>query len=66
MSRDWRGISVVILALGVAVCLVMAFATALAEDQPAPQWAANLLFTLLGGVIGVVGSYVKKDHHDHV
>jgi hypothetical protein len=58
--KDLRGLAVLILAIGVAACLVLAFVTALVEDQAVPQWVANMLFTLLGGVIGVVASYVKR------
>jgi hypothetical protein len=58
--RDWRGVAAVVLASGIAISLVLAFVAGLIEDEPAPQWIAYLVFAALGGVIGVVGGYVKR------
>lgn len=58
--RDWRGLAVLVLALAVGVCLVVAFVAAAQADQPVGQWAVNILFATLGGVIGVVATYVRR------
>lgn len=68
MTRDWRGISAVILATGISISLILAFVAGVVQDEAVPQWVAYLVFAALGGVIGVVGGYVKRapDHEDHL
>lgn len=68
MTRDWRGISAVILSTGIAASLILAFVAGAVQDKAVPQWIAYLVFAALGGVIGVVGGYVKRvpDHEDHL
>lgn len=67
MSKDWRGLAVVILSTGVALALIIAALSGLIKEEPAPQWVAYLVFTLFGTVVGVVASYVRaeEEHHKH-
>jgi hypothetical protein len=59
--RDWRGIAVTILALGITTSLVLFTVSAMIHDEPAPQWLSYLIFTLFGAVIGVVATYVRHE-----
>lgn len=55
-------VAVLILALGVAVCLVTIFMDAALDDTPIAPNIANLVFAAFGGVIGILGATLADRH----
>ena len=64
MNRDWRGLTALILSIGIAVSLILAFLGGILNDKAVPQWVTYLVFAALGGVIGVVGGYVRHGNEE--
>jgi len=62
VRANLQDFAVLILSLGVAACLVIAFAGAVFGHDPIGQTAAYLLFTAFGGVIGILASRLSGRH----
>lgn len=57
-------LAVVILALAVGACLVIAFIGGIINDEPVNGSVGYLVFTALGGVIGILASRLSQKHKD--
>jgi hypothetical protein len=55
---EWAGLIALVLALGVAVSMAAAVISTMVSNQPITSEKANLLATMTGAAIGVIGTYI--------
>jgi hypothetical protein len=55
---EWAGLIAFVLALGISISMVVSLIGAVLEDGPIDQQKSNLLATVFGASIGVIGTYI--------
>jgi len=55
---EWAGLIALVLAIGVSASMVFDIVATVVSGEPLTQANANLLSTLFGASIGVVGTYI--------
>jgi len=58
LPGEWAGLIALVLALGVALSMAAAVVSTMLSDQPISSEKANLLATMTGASIGVIGTYI--------
>jgi hypothetical protein len=55
---EWAGLIAFVLAIGISVSMVVALIGAVLQTGPIDQQKSNLLATVFGASIGVIGTYI--------
>lgn len=58
VGDDWSGAIAFMLATGIAISMVIAITGTVATGRPLSQQSGNVLSTLFGASIGVIGTYL--------
>lgn len=58
LHGEWAGLIAFTLALGISVSMVVALIGAVLDDGPISAEKSNLLSTVFGASIGVIGTYI--------
>ena len=62
--RNWPGLAALVLAMGVAICVIALAVGTATQSGPISQEDATLLSTVLGAAVGAVATYLGTHAHD--
>lgn len=58
LAGEWAGLIAFVLALGISLSMVVALIGSVLDDAPISAEKSNLLSTVFGASIGVIGTYI--------